>query len=109
MGGEALRLADFALGDGDWSPCIQSVFLRSESMKDGNGKPRVKPRRPVIDINGPGWVRSPEILALFGFSYSTLGSRIKDGSFPAPRKDGRSNYWPTEVIRRLLDSQGPPG
>ena len=65
----------------------------------------VKPRAPVIDIRRPGRLRSAHVLALCGFSHSTLYARLKSGCFPEPDgKDGGLNYWNTETIRQYLES-----
>lgn len=63
------------------------------------------PRTPEIDLDGPGWLRSANILALFSMSHSTLYDRLKKGTFPQPDgRDGGRNYWRTETIRQLLNS-----
>ena len=63
----------------------------------------VLPRRPVIDLNGPGRLRTAHVLALCGISHSTLYARLEDETFPAPDgKDGGLNYWHTATIRRYL-------
>lgn len=63
----------------------------------------VLPRPPVIDINGPGRLRTAHVLALCGISHSTLYARIKSGEFPPPDgADGKMNYWNTQTIRDLL-------
>jgi predicted DNA-binding transcriptional regulator AlpA len=60
-------------------------------------------RAPVINLNGPGRLRTRHVLALCGISHSTLYARLKDGSFPQPDgKDGGLNYWNTETIRAYL-------
>lgn len=66
----------------------------------------VKPRSPVIDLNGPGRLRTAHVLALCGISHSTLYARLKAGSFPLPDgKDGGLNYWNTQTIRQYLQTQ----
>jgi len=63
----------------------------------------VLPRPPVIDLHGPGRLRTAHVLALCGISHTTLYARIKAGSFPAPDgTDGSLNYWNTLTIRRYL-------
>lgn len=70
----------------------------------------VLPRRPVIDINQPGRLRSSHVLALCGFSHSTLQKRIKDKAFPQPDgKDGGLNFWNTHTIRNFLDASTEGG
>ncbi len=63
----------------------------------------VIPRSPLISLDNPGRLRSANVLALCGFSHSTLYSRMKKGTFPLPDgKDGGLNYWNTETIRSYL-------
>jgi predicted DNA-binding transcriptional regulator AlpA len=65
-----------------------------------------RPRRPLIDIDGPGRLRVAHILALFSISHSTLYARIRDGKFPArDGVDGVMPYWLTSTIRPLLKNQ----
>jgi predicted DNA-binding transcriptional regulator AlpA len=67
----------------------------------------VTPRAPVIDLHGPGRLRTAHVLALCGISHSTLWARMKAGAFPTPDgKDGRLNYWNTETIRAYLSNRG---
>jgi len=64
-------------------------------------------KAPLIDLNGPGRLRSAHVLALCGFSHSTLYLRLKNQSFPKPDgKDGGLNYWNTRTIREYLDAPG---
>ncbi len=67
----------------------------------------VRPKAPLIAVNLPGRLLTCHVLALSGWSHSTLYQRISEG-FPAPRKDGRLNYWTTDVIRTALglDQEG---
>ena len=63
----------------------------------------VLPRSPVIDINGPGRLRTAHVLALCGISHSTLYARLKDNVFPKPDgMDGGLNYWNTKTILEFL-------
>ena len=64
----------------------------------------VAPRTPVIDLNGPGRLRTAHVLALCGFSHSTLYARMNAEAFPKPDgKDGGLNYWNTATIRGYLE------
>ena len=77
----------------------------TSSAKAASRSSHVKPRPPVIDINGPGRLRTAHVLALCGISHSTLYARLKSGSFPPPDgADGKMNYWNTQTIRALLAS-----
>ena len=63
----------------------------------------VVPRPPVIDLNGPGRLRTAHVLALCGISHTTLYARLHAGNFPAPDgKDGGLNYWNTLTIKNYL-------
>ncbi len=63
----------------------------------------VLPRLPVIDLDGPGRLRTCHVLALCGLSHSTLYNRLKANAFPAPDgQDGRLIYWHTATIRQYL-------
>lgn len=66
----------------------------------------VLPRSPIIDIYSPGRLRSGHVLALCGFSHSTLYSRMKAGTFPKPcGRDGGLNFWNTHTIRNYLETE----
>lgn len=65
----------------------------------------VLPRSPVIDLNGPGRLRTAHVLALCGISHSTLYVRLKKKIFPLPDGvDGGMNFWNTRTIREFLQS-----
>ena len=64
----------------------------------------VVPRSPVIDLNGPGRLRTAHVLALCGISHSTLYARMDAETFPKPDgRDGGLNYWNTATIRDYLE------
>lgn len=68
----------------------------------------VSPQRPIIDLAGPGRLRTAHVLALCGIAHSTMYSWIEAGSFPRPDgKDGKMNYWNTQTIRAFLSSTEP--
>lgn len=86
----------------------------SYAVAQGTPKPKrrghVRPRRPVISLDGPGRLRTADVLALLGISHSTLHARLKEGKGAAPApdgKDGGRNYWNTSTIRAFL--VGPEG
>lgn len=63
----------------------------------------VMPRPPVIDLDGPGRLRTSHVLALAALGHSTLYTRIKAGKFPPPDgQDGGLNYWTTATMRSYL-------
>lgn len=46
--------------------------------------------------------RLPVVAALFACSPATVWRRVKAGSLPAPRKDGRITYWLAGELRAKL-------
>ena len=74
------------------------------TSKPARRSSHVKPRSPVIDVNGFGRLRTAHVLALCGISHSTLYARLKQKTFPQP--DGRDGmlYWNTQTIRAYLES-----
>lgn len=69
-------------------------------------KPRrsghVRPQPPLISLDSPGRLRTAHVLALTGWSHSTLYARISDGKFPSATKDGRMNFWNTAIVKAAL-------
>jgi predicted DNA-binding transcriptional regulator AlpA len=63
----------------------------------------VQPKAPLISLDQPGRLMTCHVLALSGWSHSTLYVRINAGLFPPPKKDGRLNYWTTGTVREALD------
>lgn len=83
------------------------VIRRTRTLKLERVKQRghVIPRAPVINLSGPGRLRTAHVLALCGFSHSTLYARQGEGTFPQPDgKDGGLNYWKTQTIKQYLES-----
>ncbi|WP_341919393.1 hypothetical protein [Hydrocarboniphaga effusa] len=62
----------------------------------------VQPKQPLIALDQPGRLLTCHVLALSGWSQSTLYSRIKAGKFPAPKRDHRLNYWTTHEVKEAL-------
>jgi predicted DNA-binding transcriptional regulator AlpA len=62
----------------------------------------VQPEAPVISLDQPGRLRTKHVLAIAGWSASTLYNRIAAKNFPPPLKDGKSNFWTTEQVRNAL-------
>lgn len=62
----------------------------------------VQPEAPTISLDQPGRLLTRHVLALSGWSHSTLYARIARGAFPLPQKDGRSNYWRTQDVKSAL-------
>lgn len=54
-----------------------------------------------------GFIRLPEVLAVFPVSKSAWWAGIKEGRFPKPVKLGpKTSAWRVQDIRSLIDSQG---
>lgn len=62
----------------------------------------VQPKAPLISLDQPGRLLTCHVLALSGWSHSTLYVRIKAKQFPEPQKDGRINFWKTATVREAL-------
>lgn len=78
-----------------------SIKLVRVPSKKSSGHTRVK--APIIPVDMPGRYTTGNVLAVTGWSHSTLYNRIKAGKFPKPQKDGPSmNYWDTETVRNAL-------
>jgi hypothetical protein len=72
----------------------------THTRKTSSGHTRVK--TPRIPLDMPGRYTTGNILAVTGWSHSTLYNRINAGKFPAPKKDGAMNFWETSVVRDAL-------
>lgn len=72
----------------------------TRNRKPSSGHTRVK--TPRIPLDMPGRYTTGNILAVTGWSHSTLYNRINHGKFPAPMKDGAMNYWDTSTVREAL-------
>jgi len=72
----------------------------THTRKTSSGHTRVK--LPRIPLDMPGRYTTGNILAVTGWSHSTLYNRIHSKSFPAPQKDGSLNYWDTATVRIAL-------
>lgn len=56
-----------------------------------------------------GYLRLPDVLALYPVSKSTWWAGIKKGRFPAGVKlSERTTAWRVEDIRKLIESPGVP-
>jgi len=87
-------------------PTTESLSSELSNSPPTKQRGHVKPRNPIININNLGRLRSGHVLALCGFSHSTLYSRMKNGLFPLPDgKDGGLNYWNTQTIKCYLQNQ----
>jgi predicted DNA-binding transcriptional regulator AlpA len=80
---------------------VSSETVSSQAVRRSS---HVQPRCPVIDLRGPGRLRTAHVLALCGISHSTLYARLKRNEFPPPDgMDGGRNYWNTRTINAYLE------
>lgn len=81
---------------------MAAPIARVRKTSSPSGHTRIK--LPNIPLDMPGRYTTGNILAVTGWSHSTLYNRIKAGQFPAPRKDHGSNmnHWDTDVVREAL-------
>lgn len=78
------------------------TIKRTSKSSSTSGHTRAK--APTIPLDMPGRYTTGNVLAVTGWSHSTLYNRIKGGRFPAPKKDGPTmNYWDTDTIREALE------
>lgn len=70
------------------------------TAKAQRGHTRAKP--PITPLDMPARYSTGNVLAVSGWSHSTLYQRITQGKFPKPLKDGSRNYWTTAVVRTAL-------
>ncbi|HLX81914.1 MAG TPA: AlpA family phage regulatory protein [Burkholderiales bacterium] len=66
-------------------------------------------RRPPLDVRLPetGFLRLPEVLALFPISRSRWWAGITEGKYPAAIKLGaNTTAWRAEDIRQLIQQYG---
>lgn len=56
--------------------------------------PKALPPEGLVDIH--------EVAAAMKMSAGSVRNRIKDGSFPAPRKIGRLARWDVSTVRKFL-------
>lgn len=57
---------------------------------------------PHIPLDMPGRYTTGNVMAVTGWSHSTLYNRIKEGKFPPPCKSGSLNFWDTATVRTAL-------
>lgn len=72
--------------------------LDKKSKRSGH----TKPRAPLIPLTMPGRYSVANVLAVSGWSHAKLYNRMKNHEFPLPQKDGKMNYWTTDVVRAAL-------
>jgi hypothetical protein len=72
----------------------------TEQPKKRSGHAKV--REPRFGLDTPGYYSTGEVLWLTGWAAAKLFNKIKDASFPVPRKDGNRNVWRTSVLKDAL-------
>lgn len=50
-------------------------------------------------------LRLPQVVEKTGVKKTTIYSKIKNGKFPKPRKDGKISYWISAEIDNWIESQ----
>jgi len=51
-----------------------------------------------------GFIRLPQVMALFGVQKSKIWQMVKDGQFPAPKKFGhKTSIWDVREIREVME------
>lgn len=78
-----------------------ATSITTPKKKISRGHTRV--RLPSIPLDMPGRYTTGNVLAVTGWSHSTLYKHIKNLSFPKPYKVGSLNYWNTSTVREALD------
>lgn len=73
--------------------------LKMTAKRNGHTKSRL----PAIPVDMPGRYTVGNVMAIANWSHTTLYARIKAKRFPAPQKDGKINYWTTDVVRKALN------
>lgn len=69
--------------------------------KRGGGS--TKPKAPVVDMNGIGWIRNAEFQFLLGgMSASAFHARRRTGKVPPPDGHDPRPYWNTSTVRAFL-------
>ncbi len=77
-----------------------AVTKHKPALIKKSGHTRVK--SPQIPLDMPGWYSTGNVMAVTGWSHSTLYNRIKEGKFPPPNKSGALNFWDTATVRDAL-------
>lgn len=80
-------------------PAIADNLVATTSNQKKMQRGHVLPRRPLIDLDQPGRLRTGEVMALEGISHSGLYAKMKKGLFPLPDGNDGRNYWNTSTIR----------
>lgn len=66
---------------------------------------RVEAEKTNTDLPAIGFLRLPEVLALYPVARATWWAGVKSGRFPKPVKlSERTTAWRVEDIRKLIES-----
>ena len=81
----------------------QSASKKHTPKVQRKNRGHVTPKKPEIDLDEHGRLRSCHVLALCAISHSTLYKRLQSKTFPAPDgRDGGLNFWNTTTIKKYL-------
>jgi predicted DNA-binding transcriptional regulator AlpA len=50
-------------------------------------------------------IKQPVVELLLSVSYATVWRKVKDGTFPKPRKDGAATSWSVGQIRAIMNGE----
>jgi predicted DNA-binding transcriptional regulator AlpA len=81
------------------------TISNSDSNRPKKQRGHVSARRPIIDLNCAGRLRTGEVMALCGISHSGLYERKNKGTFPSPDGNDGRNFWNTSTIRNYLTGE----
>lgn len=73
----------------------------NSKKRNSSGHTRVK--LPSIPLDMPGRYTTGNVLAVTGWSHSTLYNNIRNLTFPKPYKVGSLNFWNTSTVREALN------
>ena len=93
--------------NGESAALAQVVVSATKPAEVKRRPPRTgsaKPRPVTLDLSQPGRLRVGHLLTLLGISSASLYRLINEGKVPAADgRMGRSPYWNTSTVRKLLD------
>jgi len=53
----------------------------------------------------PGRVRAVDAMAVLRIGKTTFYERVKDGTYPALRRDGRMSYWTEKEFKKVVQHE----
>lgn len=87
------------------TPDIRSEADRKEDAKRRRADRALATASSFTSLPDTARVRQPAIEVLLGWSQTTVWRRVKDGTLPAPRLDGRIASWSAGEVRALLNGE----